>query len=231
MASIQKLSRDRGRDVETLTYDEVLLDIVTAREEAADARQMDQARMLSEQEQEREKRERKEVQKQERERQLREASVGQWKSDPTMFKDSWLLGHDSLYANVDNCISAAARHCPDLKPKVIELLQLEKQARKWYDKLPRAYFTFEAANRLSASVGTAGSSETTMKLLRQVETEIANLSRAMYSLSEQSGGTPRVFLEAHDKWDRRPDADVDVVGFVDAATSGRNLPVAPTAAI
>jgi hypothetical protein len=165
----------------------VMLDIITQREEAEEARILDEARKLSELS-------RKEDAKQRRgelERQLQtlieRSSVEEWLLDKQRFVQSWILRGDAK-AVLQRLVSP---YKTPMKCKVIALLQLEKKARKWYGDMPRSYFARQLTQRLIPMT-------TAETMLAQVQREIDTLETVMYDLSEQMGGVPKVFRDAHD---------------------------------
>jgi hypothetical protein len=78
-----------------------------------------------------------------------------------------------------------------LKCKLMVLLKLEKKAKQWYGRvLPRGYFARCVAERLiQATADSMGG---------KLQKEVNALEVAMFQLSEQQGGVPRLFLQAHD---------------------------------
>lgn len=204
LVSIRKLADTR--DIQEMTPTEVVCDVVAMREEAAEAAMMDVARRQSEEQNEMEIRRQRQFRDQELEERRRKATLSEWNTESDMFRDSWLLGESSLYSKLETVISERST---ELKVKFIELLKLEQKARKWYEELPRAYFVHEVADRLAQSE----------ELATDVQSEIDKLQKAMFSLTEQTGGTPRVMLEAHDRH-RQEDNDIACVGRLEAPAPG-----------
>ena len=161
--------------------DDVMVWIVSQREEAEEARKMDEARARSEQL----RQENAARQKQAAKEKLAAAKLPELKND--LFKGSWIL--DAIDASIlDPMIAKEAS-----KATLVGLLEKEKQAKKFYAKgnsnLPEAYFS-ELCSRLSSNVET---------ILDEMKKETTTLQKALYSLSEQQGGVPRIFLEANDR--------------------------------
>jgi hypothetical protein len=161
--------------------DEVMVWIVSQREEAEEARKMDEARARSEQF----RQENAARRKQAAEEKLAAAKLPELKND--LFKGSWIL------EAVESSILEPIIDTESSKAILVDLLDKEKQAKKFYAKgnsnLPEAYF-LELCTRLSSDKE---------KILDEMAKEVSTLQTALYSLSEQQGGVPRIFLEANDR--------------------------------
>jgi hypothetical protein len=177
-----------------LTADDVMLFIITEREEAEEARKEDQARLASERTRKEEAARRRNEIAREFDRKLLQSSLDEWASDQSMFCGSWVLG----VADVKTALAKVVVSNLEFKKKLVELLKLEKLARKWFGSMPRAYFCERVVARLL---------EQSEQLMSQVSWEFETLQRVMYTLSEQQGGVPRCFLEAHDQSSTRDDDD------------------------
>lgn len=154
--------------------DEIMIDIVTQREEAEEARKMDEARLASEQSRKEEARRRRMAIEQQNEEILRSQSISRWRNDPKLFANSWLLS-SHIYSH----LSKICEKSMDVKAELLKFLKLEKKARKWYHStLPSKYFSIEVANRL------ASLSETAMKVHLVQETN--TVESAMFQLSGKS---------------------------------------------
>jgi hypothetical protein len=121
--------------------------------------------------------------------QIENATVDEWLSDEKMFPRSWLLT-----GRAKSAISRmVCNQKTPMKLKFIELLDLEKDSCKFYEDLPRAYFCNKVTERLLPI-----KSAETMK--KQLQVEVDKLRSALFQLSEQVGGVPKVFRDAHDEF-------------------------------
>ena len=192
LSSIRRLRNDATTSTTNLTSDVVMLDIISQREEAEEARKMDEARLLSEQSRKEEARRLRQRNAELLTERQRGASWKEWLEKDDMFPNSWLL----RLSNVQTALESIWRDGDNLqvKHKFVELIQLEKNARKWYkNDLPRSYFVNVLAAKLLAY---KGASAAVWK--QTLDVELRRLEHQMYTLSEQQGGVPRMFLDAHD---------------------------------
>jgi len=154
------------------TPDAVMIDIVTQREEAEEARKMDEARLQSEQARKEDARKRRKELEEQFEQRLRAADLQVWSSEVEMFPDSWILSSPAR-----TVLAPMVAQAESLKFKLLELLKLEKKARKWYGvALPYGYFGFELADRLVERT-------TVNAMTTQIQEEVAKLESGMYNLS------------------------------------------------
>jgi hypothetical protein len=198
--------------------DSVMMDMITQREEADEARKMDEARLQSEQARKEDARRRRSLICNNVEEKLKTASMDDWKSNNGMFPDSWILNENACYALLASLIKEKDTQ---LKSKLMALLKLEKKAKQWYGRvLPRGYFARCVTERLIQA--------TADSMAGKLNKEVNALQVAMFQLSEQQGGVPRIFLEAHDdtkeqdgdKQNRGPGAfDTDDVVLVGTTTT------------
>lgn len=189
-------------DDEFPTLDQVSVEIVKQREEAYDAAQMDRARLESEKSRKAEAAARRAQAEKEFQDLLWSSSMEQWKSDAKMFPQSWLLR-----SRVAPRLERKLKSC---KKNLLTLLQLEKKARRWYQRnLPFGYFGVSLVETLEKS----------RDVNETLSLEIDLLQKGMYSLSEQRGGVPRMLLLAHERAVARglvqTDDEVQVVGLLD----------------
>lgn len=184
LASIRRMVQRLRRPP---TADEAMLDIITQREESAEAVKMDEARLLSEQTRKTDAANRRAQIQRELQGRMETCSVMEWLQAEKMFPKSWLLRHGATLDTVKRRIGPSRTA---LKCKFLDLLKLERDSLKWYREMPQSYFRHVVAHRL---IGAPSSS-----MLRQVEHEIETLNRVMYIMSEQVGGVPKVFRDAHD---------------------------------
>jgi hypothetical protein len=170
------------------SVDSVMVAMITQREEAEEARNMDEARLQSEQARKEDAHRRRSLIYNNVEEKLKTASMDDWRSSAGMFPDSWILNENVCY---DLLASLIKNKDTLLKCKLMALLKLEKKAKQWYGKvLPRGYFARCVTERLIQA--------TVDSMAGKLQTEVNALEVAMFQLSEQQGGVPRIFLEAHD---------------------------------
>ncbi|KAL7481806.1 hypothetical protein ACHAW6_007486 [Cyclotella cf. meneghiniana] len=198
--------------------------IVNQREEAAEAKKLDEARVSSEMAE----RAMKESRREENERRLKCAtlkdlfgSVELGSGDVT----SKFFPCSMLLKNVEvRKILHAIGNGPG-KDESIRLLQLEVKAKKWYGTvLPFAHFRYDVCPRfekwskkfISSSKGLDSSS--TSVLIKKVAKESKKLEQGMYNLSEQEMGSfgmaPKLFLVA------QRDAEASGKSLCDEASNG-----------
>uniref|UniRef100_A0A7R9WSW6 Uncharacterized protein n=1 Tax=Craspedostauros australis TaxID=1486917 RepID=A0A7R9WSW6_9STRA len=99
-----------------------------------------------------------------------------------MFTESWILKDNACVAHLEQLWDASA------KEALTQLLQVEAKSAKWYCQLPRAYFedlSKDLARQSTLSV-----------LMDRVRQESEKLNSALFKLSEQQGGVPRIYLQA-----------------------------------
>lgn len=169
----------------------VMIDIITTREDAAEARKMDEARLLSEQSRKEESRRRRLIIASQFQKEIQTSSIDVWTSKASMFRGSVVLG-GSIKKTLNHLISKSE----SLKNVLLSLLDLEKKARKFYKSLPVAYFA-QLSQRLARIE--ASDDELVRTLESHIKSEIEAIEVGMYTLSEQQGGVPRIFVEAHDR--------------------------------
>lgn len=181
----------------SLTCDMVMCEILTAREEAEFAREMDRARLLSERDRRADAEERRKQIASQLEEKLLKSTLTQWLECKDMFKGSWLL-QTTFQTVISKHVTQSKS---TLKTKLMALLKLEKQSRKWYGPvLPRAYFEDELAPRLCAVMDAN-------LLEAKIEAETTFLNEGLALLTNQQGMVPRLFVQAHDAAKQRAGID------------------------
>ena len=213
LASMRRLS--------ATTVDAVMCDLVSQREEAAEARRMDQARLLSLADRQEEAARRRRAQAQQRHQERMQASWDEWRDDDSMFPHSWLLSRDG----VRRAWEGAVRNSRHVRAQMLTLLELEQKSRKWYGEiLPRAFFELVLAERL----GKADHGDRSVMLDR----EIQQLKRGLFTLSNQQGGVPKLLLNACDAegGGAKEDSDVMVVATRITSLAALKENALPTAA-
>jgi hypothetical protein len=191
------------------TVDDVMIDIITAREEASEAQKMDEARRQSEQSRKEEAKKRRDQIQHDRQVKLESATfadLGQ-----LYFPHSWIL-HGTAAGRLQYSITACGSTTP-LKQALSQLLELELKARKWYGPtLPAAYFR----RVLSAELFLAGHDDnddsTSTALADTLADRVNYLQHVMYQLSAQTkSGVPKAFRDAYDADNTTGLDDDDVV--------------------
>jgi hypothetical protein len=181
------------RQSKKTTADEVMLFIVTQREEADEARKEDEVRLLSEEQ----KREQEQLKKAHRMEKLAGAKTG--KDLRVIFDKSWVLGalllDDGSSSIVDDALMKQRR------TEFLGLLSLEEQSAKWYHGLPSYYFQ-NLCNRLKNDHGGT---------IDWLPVECERLKRGLTQLKEQVGGRPKLFVEAFDEATGGTDQEVIVI--------------------
>jgi hypothetical protein len=111
------------------------------------------------------------------------SSIDDWLSQPDLFQGSVILSEARV--RLEPLISV----CKEYKATLIKFMELEKKARKWYGcSVPWAYLV-DLAELWKELVADD-------ELIKSIEHETCALESAMYSLSEQQGGVPKLFLNA-----------------------------------
>lgn len=177
------------------TVEDVMIDIVSLREEADEAKKMDEARRQSERTRKEEAKKRRLVIQQERQVALESATFAEFRSKH--FPKSWIL-QGSACARIERAVTS---ECTSLKRSLIDLLELELKAHKWYGTtLPRSYFRRVLSSTLASCVSLAETLDDRVKYLQNI----------MFQLSEQTkSGVPVAFRDAHDA-DTAIDDDDDI---------------------
>jgi hypothetical protein len=176
-----------------VTAEAVMVDIISQREEAEEARKMDQARLLSEQARKADSKQRRQMIEEDLQNTRQSLSWNDWLERRDMFPDSWILRLSALRVALERLIQSDRA----VKHNFVSLLMLEKKSFQWYGKvLPGAFFRNVLPERLllplDATTGVAGC------LARTLDTQVKELEFHMYSLSEQQGGVPLLFRDALD---------------------------------
>ncbi|MGH7974156.1 MAG: hypothetical protein ACREBR_01425, partial [bacterium] len=111
-------------------------------------------------------------------------------------------GLNSGTLNILNCNESDSCH----RKEMIRMLHLEQNAIKWYGVLVcKAYFALEVVPRIKGVATCPQDSNKRLKtsncgdrttLTEIIQDEAKRLELSLYSLSEQSGGVPRIFIRA-----------------------------------
>lgn len=151
--------------------------IIQQREESEESRKMDAARARSEQLRQEQQR----IRQQQAKERLESTTLEQWSTERDLFYGSLIL---------KNAMEQMRRLRKANAQVLVTLLQLEKKARKWYGTaLPYCYW-IQLAKRLNNAP--------TVELVERGRKETALLQTSMFSLEQQQGGVPRIFVEARD---------------------------------
>jgi hypothetical protein len=184
--------------------EQVMMWIISQREEAEEAKKMDEARLRSESL----RKEQAELQKRAAQERLDAAGLTEFKE---LFPGSWILQDSKL--PLDTWVET-------IKDSLVELLNLEKQAIKFYGvKLPRGYFE-QLCLRLEECSNSSSSHKCKIKTEMKNECEI--LQTALYRLSEQQGGVPRIFLTTATNLGN-DDLDDDIVIVHNSTSNGSEV--------
>jgi hypothetical protein len=114
------------------------------------------------------------------------SSIDDWLSQPDLFQGSVILSEARVRLEPLTSVSK------EFKETLIKFMDLEKKARKWYGcSVPSAYLVdlAELWKKLAND----------NELIKSIRQETIALELAMYSLSEQQGGVPKLFLDARYK--------------------------------
>ncbi len=188
--SVRKLAR--SCPLPEVTCENVMLDIISNREETEEARKMDEARMLSERTRKQESKRLRLIIAQNQHEERKKATWSEWSSRSDMYARSWLLANAGVKASLEPRVQRNMQ----VKEALMELLDLEKKSRKWYGQaLPRAYFRGTLAQQISSKVE---NDSTVEQVLEFFKTETSTLKEAMFTLSVQQGGVPKLFVDALD---------------------------------
>ena len=153
--------------------DDVMMALVLAREEANEARKMDEARLQSERTRKQEAAALRAANERRFTERLEEASLHSLLNDSDFFPRSWILSK-VLETLEQSGIGNFGRG----KRKLLHLLKLEKRSRQWYGKdLPKAYFIVEVCDRIKNCNHLSESA-----MCKILEKESVSLERAMYTL-------------------------------------------------
>jgi hypothetical protein len=180
------------------SVDDVMVDLVTQREDLEHARQVDEARLASEAlRKEEAQRRRASIAAELKERRV-QAPLREWLSD--FFCNSWILSTASAYDVLDKCMTMASNNdsssssnndngsnsssgdqatlAIEFRDALFALLDTEKNSHQWYGKhLPRAYFTILVCKRL------LDAGENAESLTKQLVVESETLKRELFTLS------------------------------------------------
>ena len=185
-----------------MTSDAVMMYLVQRREEMDEAKKMDQARIESERQRKLEAARLRAAAREEAQATMRSSSLKEWKS--VFFQSSWIL-------NQQNAFSVLCRVGEDVKSSLLKLLEVEAKAAKWYKKVPQQFFQFAVTKRIASLEGDP-------KGLRDfLNTEIGKIEHAMFTLEEQKGGVPKLFLQAQQFYADETTCDDDVCIVEDLA--------------
>jgi hypothetical protein len=186
-----------------LYSDEVMLHLVSQREEAEEARKEDEVRLRSEDQKQEESQRREQNQKES----LSKATTGEDLN--SLFPESWVLKvimaaanttsatDDDSKGNNNQSVSTILRNS-DSRNHFLEFLKLEEKSRKWYGWiLPSEYFR-NVGKRLKSSAG--DKNEPIPSWATILCNERKKLRCGLYELKEQLNGQPKIFLDQ-----RRPE--------------------------
>ncbi|KAL7563087.1 hypothetical protein ACA910_022580 [Epithemia clementina (nom. ined.)] len=178
----------------SISADEVMLDLISHKEDEEYTRQTDQARIASERSRKEEAKRRRLVAAEEKEQQLKESTLYEWRDKKEFFEKSWILHNEAVFDVLHEAIQNENDNNPKVKEALLCLLKLERDSVKWYkDELPRAFFSAVVNSNIL-------SFDSTAELVDYFKQEAGKIKHSLCSLQEQKGGVPRLYLEAHDQY-------------------------------
>lgn len=171
----------------TPSADEVMLHLVSQREEAEEARKEDEVRLLSEDQKQEEIRRR----EQNKEESLLKATTAE--DLRAIFPDSWVLNF--MVANPTdsegNSRSVSTILDSNSRDDFLEFLKLEEKSRKWYGwVLPTGYF-----HKMGKRLKNVGGNDQIPSWETFLRNERKKLRCGLYELKEQLKGQPKIFLD------------------------------------
>ena len=165
---------------QSISADNVMLSIISQREESELARQTDLARTESERSRKEEASRRRLLAAQEKEQKLRSASLSNWKKDKEFFARSWVLADETVFDSLlEQADYEENKHHP-VKEALLLLLKLERDSRKWYKDVPCTYFTSVVNSSILAS-------SRPKELVEYLNHEIDKIKHALCSLEGTVG--------------------------------------------
>ena len=194
---LDAIRHEVANSAQTPTSDMVMMAIITQREENEEAKKMDQARLLSEQDNKDTAELLREKRKLEEDDRLLHATYAEWldpkssEDQKVMFPRSWLLRHKPSKGLLMDIVNN--RDLTEAKKSLIQLLKLEKKARLWYaEDFAKPYFTCVVAKRLLNA-----SSENLKKEIDDIEEE-AKQATSLPSKQDKDG-KPHIFIKAKEE--------------------------------
>ena len=188
--ALQQARQEQQQD-EPITLEILICAIITAREDSALARDMDEARRQSEMEHQQEQQRLSNQRTEETRQRLLNASLHELLHPPPQFSKlffprSWLLRHPPLQSLLEDI----TLHHMDIKKELIQLLQLEKNAFRWYSHgIAKSYYT----HHLTKVLGDLEISLVANKL-QEICHQI-NEGHALMS-KQNSSGIPLLYMQA-----------------------------------
>ena len=186
----------------TPTSDTVMLAIITKREEDEEAKKMDQARLLSEQDLNTSTVDGEELRERQRaaaEEKLLQATYTQWLEPESnadhklMFPGSWLLCNKPSKSLIMDIVNNRDR--TEAKKSLVKLLRLEKKAKQWYAvDFAKPYFTCVVGKRLLDAAPE--------KVKTEIDEIAAEAEEAMLGLkcNQEKDGRPKLFIRAREEY-------------------------------
>jgi hypothetical protein len=214
--AIQRVKRQSA----ALTTDAVMLEIISQREEAEETKKMDLARLASELDSREESQRLRDQRKQDDEEKILNATYQEMKNPSSaenkrlMFEFSWLLRYEDCAPLLLEIADKQTHRTT--KRSLIQLLQKERDAKKWYNNdLPKSWFTFVAGKRILDAFAKGG----TEALMKELDFLTEEVNEATCLQSQQNKeGIPLIFLNAKDQHqpptetgdDNNDDSDDDI---------------------
>ena len=170
----------------TPSADDVMLHLISQREEAEEARKEDEVRLLSEDQKQEESRRREGNQRESLSRATTDEDLR------AIFPESWVLTIMLAKPNTStDSKSVSTILGSGSKDDFLEFLKLEEKSRKWYGWiLPSEYFR-KVGKRLKG----VGDKKQAFSWMTYLSSEREKLRCGLYELKEQLKGQPKIFLD------------------------------------
>ena len=190
-----------ANSAETPSSETVMLAIISKREEDEEAKKMDQARLLSEQDLNNGNVDGEELRERQRaaaEEKLLQATYTQWLEPESnadrklMFPGSWLLCNKPSKSLIMDIVNNRDR--TEVKKSLIKLLRLEKNAKQWYAvDFAKPYFTCVVGKRLLDAAPE--------KIKSEIDEIAAEAEEAMsYPWKQDKDKRPKLYIRAREEY-------------------------------
>ena len=165
-----------------LMVEHIVTEIQNHRALLAEARALDDARLMSEQQHEQDLAR----QRQDLNQSLESAFLDDWKTQ--FFPRSCILNNSDCAKRLELLLNSCngnntQQQVIDDKRLVLRLLNLEKKACRWYSALGRAYFT----HKVCSSINSCGSEDGTEDFKSLLLEEVGRVEKALFCLSGKCG--------------------------------------------
>jgi hypothetical protein len=191
-----RLARQQQSSETPITLETLICDIIAAREEAALAHDMDEARRQSELEHQQEQERLHQQRTEETLQRLLNASLHELlhpspHSSHIFFPRSWLLRHAPLQSLLEDI----TQHHMEIKKELIPLLQLEKNAFRWYSNgIAKSFYTHHLTKILLADLDLSLLPSQLQEICQEIQEGHALLSK------QNSSGIPLIYIKAQEEF-------------------------------